>query len=348
MQLEKLMKQRTLIAILVIVAAIIGLTLVSRLSRDRSSDVPVARGERILMGTNWQIQLPLEPASSRASALQAFEAAFDEISRIEAVMSEWRADTPISAVNNAAGEGLVSVPAELRSIVERGVAFGELTLGAFDITWRGMGDLWDLDGDFRPPTEAEIRPAIELVDFRRIQIEEDRVGLAVEGMAIGLGGIAKGYAIDRAAMVLRRHGFKDFLINGGGDVLAAGKRGATPWRVGIRDPRGNKDSLIGRVKISEGAVVTSGDYERYRIIDGVRYHHIIDPRTGRPAAKCQAVTVIAPSAEEADVLATAIFVLGHPPGIELAVKRQGTEALIIDAEGSFWMTEGFEKKTDFF
>jgi thiamine biosynthesis lipoprotein len=169
------------------------------------------------------------------------------------------------------------------------------------------------------------------------------VGLPEPGRAIGLGGIAKGYAVDRAAAVLRSAGFLNFYIDGGGDVLVSGRRGPRPWHVGVRNPRGGRNAILAVLSLEEGAVVTSGDYERYREIDGVRYHHIIDPRTGWPARESIAVTVYAPSAEAADALATAAFVLGPEAGSALIEDTPDTEALFVGAGGQVHVTSGWAR-----
>jgi thiamine biosynthesis lipoprotein len=256
-------------------------------------------------------------------------------------MSEWREDSPLAIVNQNAGK-TVAVPRELVEIIQRAIDYGHLTRGTFDITWRGMGDLWSFDESFRPPSPDRIAQALDKVGFERIVVDGTRVGLSDPEMAIGLGGIAKGYAIDRAAQVLRERGFANFLLNGGGDIFAAGRRGNREWMVGVRDPRGGPADIVARVRLEGAAIVTSGDYERYTVVDGVRYHHIMDPRTGRPARLCRSVTIVAQTVEEADVLATALFVLGPVDGLSLASSRPGLQAFIIDAAGEYWMTGGFE------
>jgi len=308
----------------------------------------ILKEERKLMGTTWQVQVSIGAKDAPADAQTAIEEVFSELSRIDYLMSEWKQDSPVSAVNAAAGERLVSVPEELRAMIERAVAFSDLTEGAFDITWKGLAPLWQFDETFRVPGDEEIEAALSLVDFRNIKIDGNQIGLTRQGMALGLGGIAKGYAIDRAAAVLRNRNLENFLVNGGGDVLTAGDRGGKPWKVGVRAPRGGGKELIARLNISAGAVVTSGDYERFKIVDGIRYHHIIDPRSGRPARACQSVTVVAPAAEVADVLATAIFVQGPSKGLQLISGRPLTEALVIDESGKLWMTDGFRDLAEFY
>lgn len=325
-------------ALIFLFALLLGIAAGLTWLRLRETDGP-AIYNRVLMGTLWSIQLP---SGNSAQSGEAASRAFREAARIESLMSEWKPDSPLSAVNAAAGRGLVRVPAELREILQRGIEYGRDSAGAFDITWLGMGNLWQLDADFAPPSPEAILQARSRVDYRKLRIEGNAAGLPEEGMAIGLGAIAKGYAVDRAASLLRESGVVDFLINAGGDVLASGERNGAPWNIGIRHPRGASDRLIAILGVSGAAVATSGDYERFRIVDGIRYHHIIDPRTGLPARGCQSVTVVAPTSEEADALATAIFVLGPENGLALAESRQGVECLLVDAQGKIRQTAGME------
>lgn len=321
-------------------SAVIGLLLALRFFPLERPPAGTLRIERPVMGTLWSMEV--DHHGRPEAARQAVEKAFDELRRIDALMSEWKPDSPLSAINAGAGREMAGVPQELREIIERAIRYGEESEGAFDITWRGMGRIWRFDEQFAVPTRAEAAEARALVNYREIQIQGNRVGLPRAGMAIGLGGIAKGYAVDRAGLILSEDGFSDFLVAGAGDILASGKRLGQPWRVGIQDPRGERAALLDHVLLSGRAVSTSGDYERYRLVDGVRYHHIIDPRTGWPAGASISVSVIAGAAEKTDALATAIFVLGAEKGMALA-RREGVEALLIDANGKRHSTEGFDK-----
>ncbi len=298
--------------------------------------------ETNLMGTRWAIRLLTEGNVDEHAARTAIDAAFAEVARVESVMSEWQPQTPISLVNAGAGGDPVPAPRELVDIVRRGLALGEESRGAFDITWRGMGDLWAVHrDDFAVPEPAAVDAARARVDYRLVGVEDDAIELPAPGMALGLGGIAKGYGIDRAAETLRSHGIESFYIDGGGDVVVAGGRGGEPWRVGVRAPRGGRTDLIGVLRVHDGAVATSGDYERVRVIDGRRYHHIIDPRTGYPTEGMWSVTVFAPTAERADALATAVFVLGAEEGLALIEAEPNSEALAVDDTGSRHVTGGF-------
>jgi thiamine biosynthesis lipoprotein len=235
----------------------------------------------------------------------------------------------------------VEVPAELRALLERSIRYSQITQGTFDVTWRGMGTIWHFDEDFVPPTNAEVEAARRNIDYRAIKIEANSIYLP-EGKNIGLGGIAKGYGVNRAVEVLVKAGFPDCLVDGGGDVKVSGTRSGEPWKLGVQHPRQPHGTLLGVVRTSNRALVTSGDYERFRIVDGVRYHHIIDPRTGWPANASTSVSVLSNDAEQGVVLAKAIFILGPKKGLELA-REQGVDALVIDPSGRQYATEGFTR-----
>jgi len=296
------------------------------------------RLSRPLMGTLWTMEIfdDARPAQAR----KAIDAAYAELVRIDNLMSEWKAESPISQVNSAAALHPVAVPVELRELIQRSIRYSEKTEGAFDISWRGMGAIWKFDDDFTPPTRQAVEAARRRVNFRAIQIDGDRVYLPKAGMSLGLGGIAKGYAVDRAFEVLRNAGFANVMVDGGGDVRVAGTRNGIPWRLGIQHPRRERGQIIGAVKPRNQALVTSGDYERFRIVNGVRYHHIIDVRNGWPATAASSVSVLAPTAEQGVVIAKGIFILGPEKGMALA-RAEGVEALLIDPEGRRYWTEEF-------
>lgn len=296
--------------------------------------------QRSLMGTVWGMEVMHR--GDATAARKAVDAAFAELERIDRLMSEWKPDSPISQVNQAAGKQPVEVPAELREMLERSVQYSELSHGAFDVTWRGMGRIWHFDDAFTVPTKEEVEKARRNVDYRALRIKGNKVFLPRPEMSIGLGGIAKGYAVDRAALVLEQAGFRDYLVDGGGDIRVSGKKDGHPWSLGIQDPREPRGTLLGRVRMTSGALVTSGDYERFRMVNGVRYHHIIDVRTGYPAMGCQSVSVIADDGEKAVVLAKVVFILGVEEGMKIA-KEQGVEVMAIDAAGKRSMSPGFAR-----
>ncbi|MCC6342184.1 MAG: FAD:protein FMN transferase [Bryobacterales bacterium] len=319
--------------------AIAGLLVAVRYATYRESENGLLKVQRPLMGTVWTIEVAgHQPEAAR----KAIAAAYTELERIDRMMSEWRPDSPISAVNAAAGKHPVEAPAELREMLERSIHYSEITEGVFDVTWRGMGNIWRFDDAFAPPSPQEVERARGKINYRAIRIEGNRIYIPA-GMNIGLGGIAKGYAVDRASQALKKEGFENFLVDGGGDILVSGTNRGNPWRLGIQDPRAERGRMTGMVKLTAGALVTSGDYERFRIVNGVRYHHIIDPRTGYPANASMSVSVLAREAEKAVVLAKGIFILGAAKGLDLA-RRENVDALVVDVQGKRHMTEGFARQ----
>lgn len=301
--------------------------------------------QRPLMGTTWNIEVVDHGRSDEArvaiDARAAIDKAYAELERLDALMSEWKPQSPISQVNSAAGLHSVEVPAELRQMIERSNRYSVVTDGTFDITWHGTANIWHFDDSFKVPTRAAVEAARTKVNYRAIRIAGNRIFLPA-GMSIGLGGIAKGYAVDRAAQVLARAGFIDSVVDGGGDVMLSGTRNGEPWRIGIQDPRQPRGTIIGMMRLSNCALVSSGDYERFRIVDGVRYHHIIDPRTGYPATASISVTVLSKTAEEGVVLGKGVFILGPERGMALA-HQQGIEALLIDPQEKRYFTPGFAR-----
>ncbi|MFN7934161.1 MAG: FAD:protein FMN transferase [Bryobacteraceae bacterium] len=332
------MWRKTLIGL----ALVAGLAALRFLPAGKAPEEPEhsLKVQRPLMGTVWGMEVMHRGPAEAAQ--RAIDGAFAELERIDRLMSEWKPDSPISQVNQAAGKQPVEVPEELRALLERSVRFSELSHGAFDVTWRGMGRIWHFDDSFTVPTKAEVEKARRNVDYRAMRIEGNRIFLPRPEMSIGLGGIAKGYAVDRAAAVLEKAGFHDYLVDGGGDIRVSGKKHGQPWSLGIQHPREPRGTLIGRVRLTSGVLVSSGDYERFRMVDGVRYHHIIDVRTGYPAMACQSVSVIAAEAEKAVVMGKVVFILGPEEGLRIA-KAEGVEVLAIDAAGKRHATEGFLK-----
>lgn len=325
---------RTLLSV-----AVVGGLLAWRIAPTRSHHGGLLQVQQTAMGTVWNIEVAGHGRPEEAR--RAINDAYAELARIEAMMSEWRPESPISQVDAAAGKHAVEVPRELREILQRSIRYSRQTQGTFDVTWRGMGNIWHFDEDFVPPTTAEVDAARRNIDYRSIQIQGNSIYLP-EGKNIGLGGIAKGYGVNRAVDVLVKAGFPDCLVDGGGDVKVSGTHDGQPWTLGIQHPRAEHGKLLGVVRLSNRALVTSGDYERFRIVDGVRYHHIIDPRTGWPATASTSVSVLSSDAEQGVVLAKAIFILGPEKGLELA-RNAGVEALLIDPQGRQHATDGFAR-----
>jgi thiamine biosynthesis lipoprotein len=290
------------------------------------------------------------PISVTAPAAVAEEAAgivFSIFREVDAAMSEWKETSPLSALNRAAGVHPVAVPADLREVIKRAIEISERSDGAFDITWAALWGLWDFKAASpRVPADDEIDRLQTLVDYHRIEIDDEAgtVYLPREGMLIGLGGIAKGHALDVSARALRERGIESFLISAAGQMMLGGLRGERPWRVGVRDPRGAPDDYFAFVEMSGVSISTSGDYERYFIQDGVRYHHILDPRTGRPSRGPRSVTVVSPDATLADALSTAIMILGTERGLKLAEQSTDVDVVIVDGSGGVHATEGLASR----
>lgn len=298
--------------------------------------------QRAQMGTYVEIKVQAS-RGEEAAAASAVEAAFEEIDRVESLMSEYRGKSEVHAINAASGKAPVPVSPEVLQIIERALQVSELTHGAFDITAASLSGLWDFtDGPARLPPDEAIAAVLPLVDHRLIKLDREgrTVFLSKQGMRIGLGAIAKGYAVDRACAVLAGRGVTRAIVNAGGDLRALGRKNGGAWTIGIKGVD-KRDSLAARIEVADVAIVTSGDYEKYLEIDGKRYSHLIDPRTGRPAhSGCRSVTVIASSADLADALATGLFILGPDEGLALAEILDNVEALFIDIQGRLRWTSG--------
>lgn len=292
-----------------------------------------------VMSTLVTVSLP-EDAIDRADLV------FDAFRAVEATANEWRDGSELARVNAAAGGDAVAVAPATYALVARGVELGARTGGAFDITWAALWGLWDFkSASAAPPPAAAIDARLPLIGYARVELgaADHTVRLPEAGMKLGLGGIAKGRALDDAARALRAAGISDFMMSAGGQVVVGGTKGGRPWRVGIRDPRGPADDFFAVVDATDTSVSTSGDYEHFFEHEGVRYHHILDPRTGRPARGLRSATVVAADATLADALSTALFAVGRVRGLELAQELQ-VEAVLVDDAGAVWSTPGLDDR----
>lgn len=300
--------------------------------------------ERKAMGTVWKLSVLTSP-DRKLTAEHVLDRALDEVDRLEELLSEWRPTSELSRVNRAAGEAPVKVSEELLTCVEAGLAVARWSDGAYDITWAALHGLWDFSPDSPrvPPNREAIAQKLPLWNYKNVVVDRDArtVFLKKRGMAIGLGGIAKGYALDRVADMLHAEGFHDFLLFGGGQVRVGGQRGDRPWRVGIQHPR-NPKSYFGFVEVSgDHSVSTSGDYEHWFVHEGRHYHHILDPKTGFPSDKSASVTVISPTALWADAIDTALFVLGPEEALKRLRSAPGGphEAVLVDPALTLYQSE---------
>jgi thiamine biosynthesis lipoprotein len=302
-----------------------------------SARSPLQR-QRLLLGT--LVEITVYDARPRRHAA-AVAAAFGEMVRLEQLMDGQR---PGSDVQRLGGHsGTFAVAPDTAEVIRAGLGVSDASQGAFDMTLGRLKALWGIDsGHPQVPAPAAIRAALAGSGPHMLGLEQGRVVKRSDAL-IDLGGIAKGYILDRAVAVLRRAGVHCAAINAGGDMRLIGRPGR-PWRIGIRHPR-RPEALTATLQLAEPvAVVTSGDYERFFERDGVRYHHLFDPASGRPARRCQSVTVVARQAMLADALATAVFVLGPERGLALLRDFPGSEGLIVAADGQVTVSPGLAGK----
>ena len=282
----------------------------------------------------------------KAKAGAAFDAVFAEFDRLDGLMSVWRPGSDIVRLNAAAGDHPVMVSGEVRDVLRTARQVSEWTGGKFDVTFGALSGLWkfDHDQDNQIPDHREVEKRLPLVDYRNLDIDEaaGTAFLKRKGMSAHLGGIGKGYAVDRAAAILRGAGLRDFMILAGGDLYVAGKRGDRPWRLGIRDPRGPTDRSFAALDLSDGTFSTSGDYERFFVRDGRRYHHIIDPDRGEPSQATRSATIVTNSAIMADGLSTGVFLLGPQAGMALIERLPDVEGVIVTAKNEVLVSSGLQ------
>lgn len=276
---------------------------------------------------------------------QIKEEVLQEIERLEALFSRTRPESEVSEVNRQAGILSVSVGAEVFHVAEQAYAYARISDGAFDPTIAPLIDLWGfLDHNYRVPGTAEILETLPLVDYTRLELvrEEQSLFLPEENMGLELGGIAKGFIVDRILDLLKAAGIEHAFVNAGGDIGMIGSRpDGEKWRIGIRNPR-EEERIIAVLPAAAGSIVTSGDYERAFTEDGINYHHILDPKTGLPARELISVTIVAGEAVEADAISTAVFVLGPEKGLDLIEKRTGVEGLLITPQMEIIISSGLE------
>ena len=278
------------------------------------------------------------------SAVAAFAQVFREFDRLEALLSIWKPGSDVVRINDAAGKAPVVVSADTLTVLEAAAQASEWTGGKFDITFGTLAGLWkfDHDQDDTVPDRRAIEARLPLVDYRFVHVDRaaGTAFISKAGTRIHLGGIGKGYAVDRAAVILRARGLSDFLIQSGGDLYVAGLNDGAPWKLGIADPRGTGGQTFATVALSNGSLSTSGDYERFFIENGIRYHHLLDPDRGTPAAGSRSVTIVADSAMLADVLSTGVFVLGPEAGMALLERLPQVEGVIVSASNQVLVSSG--------
>jgi FAD:protein FMN transferase len=303
--------------------------------------------ESELMGTRVSINVWVGEGGNALGASEAITDAMTEIARIESIASEWQATSDLSRLNRSSGEPVV-VPPELIEILIRARAISADSEGLFDVSFYAVGQLWSFGPGARPPSPEAIAQQLPLVDWRAIETNPSAgtTTLTKPGMKIGLGAIAKGYAVDKAAALLHARGFANHIVEAGGDTQVSGQKGDKPWRVGVQDPK-QAAGRIGYITARDEAVVTSGNYARYFEWEGVRYTHILDPRTGWPipADKTpKSVTLVAGNATDADAYCTAVSVMEPERGLAFVEARPNLEAIIIGPDDRLYVSSGLKER----
>lgn len=299
----------------------------------------IYKKEFMLMGCDFGVTI-VEKDSVLAE--KYITLARNEMARIEKVISSWDPNSETSKINNNAGKNPVVVSEELYQLIDRSVRISKLTDGAFDISFASIDKLWKFDGSMREkPSEESIKESIKNIDFNNIELNPEikSVYLKQKGMKIGFGAIGKGYSADKAKALLISKGVEAGIINASGDLNTWGKQpDGTDWVVAITNPL-NKENAFAILPLKNNAVVTSGNYEKFIVIDGVRYAHIINPKTGYPTKGVLSATVFAPTAEIADALATSIFVLGIDVGLHRINQLRNIECIVIDDKGKVFTSQ---------
>jgi len=293
--------------------------------------------EEAIMGTRCSVELwSDDPARGEA----AISSVFDDMRRIDRLMSTWKDDTEMSLVNREAGRHPVKISEELFRLLQESVRYSELTHGAFDITYASVGYLYDFKKGVHPDQKA-IEAALPGINWRHMVLDENNFTVFFQrpGMRIDLGGIAKGYSVDRGIEILQKQGITRAMVNAGGDTRIIGDRFGRPWVVGIRDPD-HEGRMFLRIPLTDTAFSTSGDYERYFDEDGKRFHHIIDPKTGDSARKCRSVTVISGTALRTDALTKSVFIMGPEEGIRFIDTLPDVDAVAVAPDGRVYYSKG--------
>jgi FAD:protein FMN transferase len=294
---------------------------------------------RPLMGTEISVQLWHDDPEAGERAV---EAVFGEMERINQLMSTYIEDSRISMINREAADRPVPAGEELYDLIVRSLDMSILTRGAFDITYDSVGQHYDFWRKQRPDQET-IEQELPLIDYRLIETDPstNSIRFLRKGVRINLGGIAKGYAVERGVGILRELGVRHAIVTAGGDSRLLGDRRGQPWMVGVRDPR--KDGKVAiRMPLENEAISTSGDYERYFEEDGKRYHHILQPATGEPANGVHSATIVGPDAVITDALSTSVFIMGVDQGLRLLSTLPDYEGVVIDADGKLFYSDGLQ------
>ena len=325
------MKKFVAYGILSVVLFLVGFFI----ARNSSDEIKTTKRTQILLGTVIEIQVR---DVDEQNAEDVITKAFSEVKRIDDLFTTYSEESPVWKLSNSS-DSIISVDPEIYNLIVLCDSITKLSNGSFDVSLDNLTKVWGFyTDDPQLPSKAEVDSALLNSGWQNVILLGDNKIIKKENVGLNFGAIAKGYAVDKAIEVLRKLGIKAALVNAGGEISVIGN----DWIVGIQHPR-EINSIIKKIKIDGFTVATSGDYEQYFEVDGKRYHHILDPKTGYPAKGLQSVTIINKSNTIADALATAVFVTGNENGMKLIDSLDDTEAMIIDSEGKIFYSSGFEK-----
>jgi len=293
--------------------------------------------QQSIMGTSTVVELLGETPQL---AQKCSQRVFDEMHRIDELMSPYIEHSELATINRDAAQREVKISKELFNLIKRSIEYSELSNGAFDITFASVGHLYDYRMK-QHPTDKQIKRKLSAINYKNINLNEtdSRISFSHKNTRIDLGGIAKGYAVDNAIKILKNCGIKNALVSAGGDSRILGDKNGRPWVMGVRHPR-DETRVVVSIPLSDSAISTSGDYERYFIENGTRYHHIIKPSTGQSVNQTWSVSVMANEAITSDALSTTLFVLGTEKALQLINSLDDIEAVVIDANGKMFYSSG--------
>ena len=301
------------------------------------------------MGTNVHFMAFSNDQADIAKVQLTMSRALAEMRRLAGVLSEWRDDSEVGKINRNP-DHWISVGPETFAVIARALEEGKASGGTFDITFQAMSGLWKFgsaaEAEPKVPAKADVEQRRKLVDYRVVELDSAARAVRIpKGHLLGLGGIAKGYIVDRAADIFRQAGVQTFLVQAGGDLYGAGKKpDGSPWISGIQDPRAPEGVFFATIELTDHAFSTAGDYARLYVIGNRRYHHIIDPRTGYPATASRSVTVWADDATTADAIDDAVFILGPERGLKLVAANPGVGVVIVDKNNKVWISPRLQGK----
>jgi thiamine biosynthesis lipoprotein len=293
--------------------------------------------EETIMGTSVKVELW---CPDRLQAQAAIDAVMAEMHRIDAAMSPHKPDSELSRINRDAASTAVALSEEMTRLLARAIGFSELSNGAFDITYASAGQLYDYRVGIRPSDDA-LEQARAAIGYRHLQLDTNagRLRFGREGVRIDLGGFAKGHAVDNGVAILAKHGIAHAVVSAGGDSHVLGDRRGRPWMIGIRDPR-RVGEVVAVMPLEDAALSTSGDYERFFEREGQRFHHLIDPKTGRSPQGVHSVTIVADDGLTTEALSKCVFVMGLHDGMRFIESQPGVDAVVVDAAGALHYSSG--------